>query len=90
MNLLDFLPEKEKTEIDIIEAERLASTKYRENESIQTWLRIYRHGTSSIKTRNGKIDGIKPFSNHAKENLIKAIRLRENGNLFKLQYHTRK
>ena len=80
--LLDYLPEEEKKEIDITEAERLAQTKYKDYENIQQWLKIYRNGTSSIKTKEGKIKGIPPNSNFAKKNLIKAISLRENGKVF--------
>jgi|GEM_PF-6449348 len=83
--LFDFLPDDEVDrdvkDIDITEAERLAETKYRDDPNLQTWLKIYRHGTSDIKTKEGKIKGISPHSEIAKRGLIKSIQLRETGKI---------
>ena len=62
---------------------KLAKTKYSEDPAIKTWLRIYQHGIPDLITKKGKkkevIKGIPAQSEFAKENLIKAVRLREEG-----------
>ena len=77
--LLDFLPDGETKELTIEEAERIAEQKYKDDSNIRTWLKIYRHGTSDIKTKQGKIKGIPPYSDFAKKHLIRAIQIREEG-----------
>ena len=81
--LLDFLPDGETEELTIEEAERIAEQKYKDDENIRTWLKIYRQGTSDIKTKMGKIKGIPPNSEFAKRHLIKAIQLRETGKVYR-------
>ena len=60
----------------------LAKTKYKDDPNIRTWLRIYEQGTHEIRTKQGKVKGIPLFSDFARENLIQAVRLREQRKVY--------
>ena len=75
---------KAKKRIDIRRAIRLAETKYRDDESVRAWLKIYRDGTPDIKVKKEKIKGIPPKSEFAKKGLINAVKLREEGKVMEV------
>ena len=76
----DFLDSKDRDPFS--EALHLAKTKYRNDPSIREWLKIYEQGTPELKTRQGKVKGIPLFSDFARENLIRAVRLREERKVY--------
>ena len=76
----DFLDSKDRDPFS--EALHLAKTKYRNDPSIQEWLKIYEQGTPELKTRQGKMKGIPLFSDFARENLVRAVRLREERKVY--------
>ena len=64
-------------------AYRLANTKYKSDENVQVWLRMYNEGTKNIKHHKKIIQGMKLHSDFVKKNLIKAIELREYKQIYK-------
>ena len=75
----------ESEELTFDEALALARTRYRGDKGVQVWLGIYENGLPDVKVNGngGKkkitIAGIKPKSEFARRNLLKAVRLREEG-----------
>ncbi len=59
------------------EALHLARTKYREDQGVREWLRLYEHGV-----KRGRRYTIPPRCEFVLENLVKAVRLREEGKVF--------
>ena len=68
---------------DFQSALHLAHTKYSKDPSVREWLKIYEQGTHEIHTKQGKLKGIPIFSDFARNNLLKAIRLREERKVYK-------
>ena len=81
--------EYDSDELTFDEALALARTKYAKDEGVQTWLRVYDKGLPDVKVNSGTkkttIAGIKPKSEFAKKNLLRAVRLREEGKVMGVQ-----
>ena len=80
---------KKEKKLGIRRAIKLAETKYRDDEGVMMWLKIYREGAKGIVINKGKskekLDGIPPKSDFAKKGLIKAVQLREKGKVMKVK-----
>lgn len=79
----------ETEELTFNEALALARTRYAKDEGVQVWLRVYEEGLPDVKVNSGKkkttIAGVKPKSEFAKKNLLRAVRLREEGKVMGVQ-----
>ena len=78
--LYDFLDSKDQDPFS--QALHLAKTKYKDDPGIREWLKIYEQGTPELKTRQGKMKGIPLFSDFARENIVRAVRLREERKVY--------
>ena len=69
-----------KPKMNIRSALHLANTKYADDEAVWFFLNAYEHGLPPVKLKGKKKIGATPAkSDWAKKNLIKAVRLREEG-----------